>query len=94
MNQNGGEGSFEGSLPKIIHGENDKLLTSQQEVDKAWKEVEMEMVPRFFKDLAPVHHFQPFSFTRLDAVWHVNERPSVVVNLHGCLLYTSDAADE
>ena len=82
MSEQGGEGSFEGSLPKIIHGENDKLLTSQQEVDKAWREVSNEMIPRFFTDLTPFYMWSPFTFTRVDAVWHVKERPSVVVNLH------------
>lgn len=80
--EGGGNVRIEVALPKLLWGRNDKLITSQAEVNKAWKTVEVDMIPEFFHDIVPLYGWSYCDFTRVDATWHIQERPDTVVHLH------------
>ena len=81
-NEGGGTINCEVALPKLLWGRNDKVITTQAEVDKAWKSVEVDMIPEFFEDIVPIDGWSYCNFTRVDACWHVQEKPRLVVDLH------------
>jgi hypothetical protein len=78
--EHGGFGSIEGSLPRIIHGKNSTVIKSEKEIQSSW--ATMKDMCGDFMDLTPVNDGDMFNITRVDACWHVNHKPSEVLNLH------------
>ena len=76
----GGFGSIEASLPKMMHGENSHIIKSEKEIQDTW--ATMKDMCGDFMDLSPVNNGDMFNITRVDACWHVNGKPSDVLNLH------------
>ena len=79
--QGGGMIRFEGSLPKLLHGRNSEVITSNAEVDKAWDKMET-MVDRFVCDSVPINYGERFNVRRVDPAWHVDRAPIDVIDLH------------